>query len=438
MRDQGSRVTTAHVAACKGAEDRWLARRLARDIESMGYAKVTLKTDREPAIIALSEAVQKEYGRDMVFEHPPAHDPQSNGAAEKAVGDVIGQARSIKKGLEQHLSGRLLISSAIMQWVPEHAAWLISNFRVGRDGRTAVQRITGRRNQVQLCEFGEQVWVKPMRAQGRREGRSATLDSRWRKATWLGVHDRTNEHLVAIEDGGPALRVRTVRRRPAADKWDRDAVLAIAATPRQPETRPRIGRGGAQAEVARAAAARTQAEDYEALRKPGGEAVPRPHVMPDEPAARRDFRITRKLLEDLGRTDGCEGCRDAFRPSGRRELEVKQRQKVAHVVLRPAGRHSRMRRPRLPGLKKVENRPARGRTRKTSSREEWDGGESRRKAEKMSPMREACADGLSRIRRTSRHQRTATMTSRMELTLNRGGFAKGSMPSWTAIVDGSC
>ena len=45
MRDQESRVTTAHVAACKGVEDRWMAQRLAGDIEGMGYAKVTLKTD---------------------------------------------------------------------------------------------------------------------------------------------------------------------------------------------------------------------------------------------------------------------------------------------------------------------------------------------------------------------------------------------------------
>ena len=58
---------------------------------------------------------------------------------------------------------------------------------------------------MQLCEFGEQVWVKAMRAQGRRGERAADLDSRWRKGTWLGAHDRSNEHMVAIEEGGPAL-----------------------------------------------------------------------------------------------------------------------------------------------------------------------------------------------------------------------------------------
>ena len=37
--------------------------------------------------------------------------------------------------------------------------------------------------------------------------------SRWYEGTWVGFDDRTNEHIVVLKDGGPALKVRTVKPR---------------------------------------------------------------------------------------------------------------------------------------------------------------------------------------------------------------------------------
>ena len=39
---------------------------------------------------------------------------------------------------------------------------------------------------------------------------------------WLGIEPRTGEHRVALLDGGPAVRVRTVIRVPDSEKWKAD------------------------------------------------------------------------------------------------------------------------------------------------------------------------------------------------------------------------
>ena len=50
-------------------------------------------------------------------------------------------------------------------------------------------------------------------------------------ATWVGIDAKINEHVV-IGERGAAIRVRTVLRRPASDRWNVDAVKAMQASPR--------------------------------------------------------------------------------------------------------------------------------------------------------------------------------------------------------------
>ena len=51
---------------------------------------------------------------------------------------------------------------------------------------------------------------------------------------WVGFSSRSNEHLVVLPGGGPALRVRTVRAWPSSEKWSADAVAEIRAIPERP------------------------------------------------------------------------------------------------------------------------------------------------------------------------------------------------------------
>ena len=87
-----TRCTFAHVVKCKGVDDdRFSVDCLVRDVEWMGFARLMLRSDDEPAIVALLREALKSISVDVpaieqiAEEHPPEHDPQANGAVENAV-----------------------------------------------------------------------------------------------------------------------------------------------------------------------------------------------------------------------------------------------------------------------------------------------------------------------------------------------------------------
>ena len=81
-------------------------------------------------------------------------------------------------------------------------------------------------------EIGEQVMTKLLR--GRKSQQKLSLKERWVFATWVGTDAKTNEHVVFVGEGGAAIRVRTVLRRPACDRWNVGAEKAMQASLRVP------------------------------------------------------------------------------------------------------------------------------------------------------------------------------------------------------------
>ena len=96
----------------------------------------------------------------------------------------------------------------------------------------AYYRWQGKESKKPIVEFGEQVMAKPLR--GKRFTRKMSFKDRWAFATSVGIDVRINEHVVVLGDGGAAIRVRTVLRRAASDRWNPEAIKAIKATPRTP------------------------------------------------------------------------------------------------------------------------------------------------------------------------------------------------------------
>ena len=45
---------------------------------------------------------------------------------------------------------------------------------------------------------------------------------------------RSNEHIVVLEQGGQAIRCRSVTRRPEVNKWDAESIRSNVASPRVP------------------------------------------------------------------------------------------------------------------------------------------------------------------------------------------------------------
>ncbi len=59
----------------------------------------------------------------------------------------------------------------ISTWLVIHAASTINIYRVATYGRTAYQRVTGRRFEKEVAEFGEAVWaIGPRSKRGKQMG----------------------------------------------------------------------------------------------------------------------------------------------------------------------------------------------------------------------------------------------------------------------------
>ena len=114
-RDKKTVSTFAHVCENKGTSDKWVVNKLLEDIDLMGHTEIILKGDGEPALVQVMEEVKRRRCHPTIIQNPPAYDPQSNGAAEKAVQDYMGQMRAVKIGLEFRLKGKVESEWLIME-----------------------------------------------------------------------------------------------------------------------------------------------------------------------------------------------------------------------------------------------------------------------------------------------------------------------------------
>ena len=315
MRDRETKMTFAHVCPCKGP-DPWVIARVADDIDTIGHADIIMKSDGEPALVKLMMEIKAKRAHSTIPQHPPAYDPQSNGAIEKAVDDVMGQVRALKIGLERRIKERIGARWPILHWIVEHACTVINRCQVGHDGMTPYRRLVGKDSPQRFLEIGESVLAKPKRKP--ESNRKRALRSKWVHGTWVGMTQRTNEHLVVLAQGGPAVRVRTVKRKPLEDRWDADAVREVKATPYKPNPKDQ-----------------SQAEVHDASRGQGDEVLPVIEVRGDgtqleeaeveeREVRRRDFKITKRILEKYGYDPDCPGCTGAL-TGKRREHTLKCR-----------------------------------------------------------------------------------------------------------------
>ena len=234
IKDRDTKVIYAHLVEEKGVGDEWIVKRLIDDIESLGYTDVIIKGDGEPAIVQVMKEVQRKRTPKTVIENPPAYDPKSNGAAEKAVDHFMGQMRAIKIGLERRIKRRVETTWPILTWMAEHSCMMLNRYQVGKDGKTPHRRATGKECVQKTLEFGEQVYAKPKRRPS--TNRKQALETRWKIGTWVGMTNRSNEHIVVVQDKDAeyAIRVRTVRRVSEDQRWNADAIQRITATVKVP------------------------------------------------------------------------------------------------------------------------------------------------------------------------------------------------------------
>ena len=108
IRDNKSKAVFAHVVPRKGVdEDGFAVKCVVDDAKWLGYTKIVLKTDNEPAILKLLQETLRDLrieGLDQVMgENSPEYDPQANGNAEVGVKLVKGMLRTMRSALEENL-----------------------------------------------------------------------------------------------------------------------------------------------------------------------------------------------------------------------------------------------------------------------------------------------------------------------------------------------
>ena len=213
VKDSASGSVFAHgapgMAIATGEYGEHTIKAVVGDVDSLGYKRILLKSDQQPSIKVLQQHVKEVWTGEVVKQNSPVASSQSNGRAEKAIRDLEGHLRTLKLALDSRLGACVPTDAPVILWLVEHSADFISRFRVGRDGKTARERIIGKQDLPNVAEFGESVFYLPL---DRDRGQTEELDPKLQVGVWLGLERSTNEAKIGTPSG--VLRARTVRRRP--------------------------------------------------------------------------------------------------------------------------------------------------------------------------------------------------------------------------------
>ena len=195
VKDRRTKVIRARVVPRKGKH--WYGIKVLSGIlDSLGHKKIMFKSDQEPAIMGLKEAVKNESGLDIVAEESPEYDSQANGEVERAIQMVQGQFRAMKDGLEARYGIRFDGEHPCMPWLIAHASDTLTRFHMYADGRTGYHNWRGRPFGKEYVEFGECVMYRPPDKKGRDK-----FEPRWSEGVWLGIADRTMEVIIGTSEG---------------------------------------------------------------------------------------------------------------------------------------------------------------------------------------------------------------------------------------------
>ena len=295
----------------------WLARQVVEDIETVGLSKerIITKTDQEASIVQLQQEVAKHrQDAGTALENSRVGDSDSNGKIERTIREVKGMIRTFRCHLEEKTGKPIRLDDAIVPWIVRHAAYVITRFRVGEDGKTAMHNIKGRKLHAPMIPFGETVLLELQKVP-RMPG---DFKDRFETGTWVGCTVRSGEHLVATEGG--VFKVSSVIRRSEDKRWSAEKIHQMKGNPQEPVP------GTGSSKIVAYAKHKDTGEDSRV------EYMPR--AVTEEPEVRANY-IYKKDVEEHGASPGCPGCRALLNPNSRYRAkhteECKDRMEAAMV-----------------------------------------------------------------------------------------------------------
>ena len=130
----------------------------------------------------------------------------------------------MKSALEARLGRRVDAERRVVTFIAEYAAYLMNRLEVGKDGKTAYERVKGKRARVLGIEFGEKVLYKR-----KSKDKMEKVNPRWEYGIFVGVRRKSGEVWLATKDG--VKRARAVRRIPKEERWSDDTVDWVKHVP---------------------------------------------------------------------------------------------------------------------------------------------------------------------------------------------------------------
>eukprot|EP00971_Amphidinium_carterae_P079080 1564619-Amphidinium_carterae.1 len=207
-------------------------------LQNWGRKAIIMRSDGEPAIKALTKAIQTKREHTTVLEHSPRYSSASMGAIENVNKEVSGLVRVYRLMLKDKAKVEINVSSMVLPWMVRHAGWVISHYHIRADGCTAHRRLKGRDYKGQIACFGELVWYKIPETH-----RLGKLEERWKSAVWLGKSDKSDEHILGLAT--ETVLARSVRRKIEQKRWNRKALSKVIGVPWQmkgPDALPQLKR----------------------------------------------------------------------------------------------------------------------------------------------------------------------------------------------------
>ena len=114
-----------------------------------------LKSDGEPAIIAVRERLSRYHGGRITPEQPAKGESSSNGKVEEAGKTTRSIAKVFKDMIETNIGEEIQSDSVVMLWLVRWVAMLYSRFKIGTDGKTGYERQKARKYTQEVLPFSE-------------------------------------------------------------------------------------------------------------------------------------------------------------------------------------------------------------------------------------------------------------------------------------------
>lgn len=269
----------------------WLVEDISATLKSWGHAgrtggEIIMKSDGEPALLAVRSAVMKYHCGIIIPEGPAKGEKAENRLIEEAGKTIREFVCTFISQIEYGIDDRLELDLDIIPWIVRWAAICCSRYAVGRDRRTAYERLRGRGCKAIVVPMWEKVRYKQLGDGGDRRHKAET---EWFQGALLGPAASSSESLIGTTKG--VVKASSTKKFGMTERWGVNAITDMKGTPQRPDPN--------NPELHTPVRIRVEPEvPFE---------MPAMRSARDEEAPRRAYVIKRRYKEH-GYTEGCEGC----------------------------------------------------------------------------------------------------------------------------------